>query len=707
MERPVAIIQRMSRPRLSPACALAALAVSLGVPAVRAARKPVAPSPPPRIEKMARLLELEDTRSTGAGALEHLLRDPDRGVRRRAVLAAGRINDPAVVPALVDLMNDPEVEVRRTTAFALGLVGDRSAVDRLLAALADPDAAVRGRAAEALGRIGDARAAAAVARLLVDPLPKTISRMTVRGDDPGNPADAWAEQRLALFALARLRDLPAARHALLDGGRPRFDWWAATWVAMRLESPELRPVLVAGVSSDDPRSRALAARGLGALKDASAVELLLPLVRDPDETVALHALRALGTIGDERGTAPAAAMLASSSDVLRREALLSLAVLPPDPSLRQRLVGFVSERDPRIRAAALSALARTDRADLALVLSGMDPDPVWWVRSALASALGGLGDEMSVGTLHAMLRDEDPRVLPAVLEALRRARGKDALDTLRRHLEHPDLGVRVAAAEGLLALGPVDAAGPLLAAWRRGLGDGAGELEARLAAVAALAAQLAPAGGAAQKDDSARKGLAEVARADPSRAVRARAAAALRELGAEAPDPGPEAVLRPAVDYREAMAPYAPRPGVALYTPRAFLHTRHGTIEIHLDVVESPLTTASFVDLARSGFYDGLVFHRVEPGFVVQGGCPRGDGSGGPGYALRCEITRRPFGRGAVGMALSGKDTGGSQFFITLSPQPHLDGGFTLFGQVVRGMEVVERIRPGDAIERVEIWTGE
>ncbi len=88
-------------------------------------------------------------------------------------------------------------------------------------------------------------------------------------------------------------------------------------------------------------------------------------------------------------------------------------------------------------------------------------------------------------------------------------------------------------------------------------------------------------------------------------------------------------------------------------------------------------------------------------------GDPRGDGNGGPGYALRCEITRRPYGRGAVGMALSGKDTGGSQFFVALSPQPHLDGGFTLFGQVVAGMDAVDRIRPGDVIERVEVWTGE
>jgi cyclophilin family peptidyl-prolyl cis-trans isomerase len=160
------------------------------------------------------------------------------------------------------------------------------------------------------------------------------------------------------------------------------------------------------------------------------------------------------------------------------------------------------------------------------------------------------------------------------------------------------------------------------------------------------------------------------------------------------------------VDYRVAMAPYDTRPGLDLFSPRAFLKTRRGTIEVLLDVVETPLATASFVDLARRGFYDGLTFHRVEPGFVIQGGCPRGDGNGGPGYTLRCEISQRPYGRGAVGMALSGKDTGGSQFFITQSPQPHLDGQYTLFGQVVEGQEVVDQIQPGDVIERVLIWAG-
>ena len=111
----------------------------------------------------------------------------------------------------------------------------------------------------------------------------------------------------------------------------------------------------------------------------------------------------------------------------------------------------------------------------------------------------------------------------------------------------------------------------------------------------------------------------------------------------------------------------------------------------------------SFVRLAQSGFFNGLSFHRVVPGFVVQGGDPRGDGYGGPGFSVRCEYNQRPYGRGALGMALSGKDTGGSQFFIALEPQPHLDGSYTQFGQVLSGMDVLEKIRPGDVIDRIDI----
>ncbi|HSF43323.1 MAG TPA: peptidylprolyl isomerase, partial [Thermoanaerobaculia bacterium] len=100
-------------------------------------------------------------------------------------------------------------------------------------------------------------------------------------------------------------------------------------------------------------------------------------------------------------------------------------------------------------------------------------------------------------------------------------------------------------------------------------------------------------------------------------------------------------------------------------------------------------------------YYDGLTFHRVVPDFVIQGGDPRGDGTGGPGYSIRDEVNRLRYDRGVLGMALAGADTGGSQFFLTLSPQPHLDGGYTVFGEIVSGGEVLDRIRLGDRIEAI------
>jgi cyclophilin family peptidyl-prolyl cis-trans isomerase len=238
--------------------------------------------------------------------------------------------------------------------------------------------------------------------------------------------------------------------------------------------------------------------------------------------------------------------------------------------------------------------------------------------------------------------------------------------------------------------------GPLAAAYRATLSDR--DPEARLALVDALAAQT---------DRRATDALREAAGNDPARVVRLRAGAALRARGEAAPEPGSEGLSRPFLDYRRAVTPYDPPAGAGVFSPRVFLHTTRGVIEIHLDVVEAPLTSARFVELARRGFYDELEFHRVIPHFVAQGGDPRGDGAGGPGYTIRDEVTPRPFTRGAVGMALAGKDTGGSQFFITMSPQPHLDGTFTVFGWVANGMDVAERLRPGDTIDRVVVWTGQ
>ncbi|MCA1009522.1 peptidylprolyl isomerase [Halobacillus halophilus] len=119
----------------------------------------------------------------------------------------------------------------------------------------------------------------------------------------------------------------------------------------------------------------------------------------------------------------------------------------------------------------------------------------------------------------------------------------------------------------------------------------------------------------------------------------------------------------------------------------------------------APGTVENFEKLANSEFYDGLTFHRVIPDFVIQGGDPNGNGTGGPGYTIKCETEGNPHKhkRGTLSMAHAGKDTGGSQFFVCHSPQPHLDGRHTVFGQVIEGVDTVDRVRPGDVMHKVRV----
>ncbi|RJG15450.1 peptidylprolyl isomerase [Paenibacillus thiaminolyticus] len=133
-----------------------------------------------------------------------------------------------------------------------------------------------------------------------------------------------------------------------------------------------------------------------------------------------------------------------------------------------------------------------------------------------------------------------------------------------------------------------------------------------------------------------------------------------------------------------------------------------GSVKIELHEKEAPGTVANFEKLANEGFYNGLSFHRVIPGFVAQGGCPQGTGMGGPGYTIKCETQGNPHKhvRGVLAMAHAGKDTGGSQFYITYDAFPHLDGVHTVFGKIVEGMEAVDQIKQGDKMKEVRVVEG-
>ncbi len=139
----------------------------------------------------------------------------------------------------------------------------------------------------------------------------------------------------------------------------------------------------------------------------------------------------------------------------------------------------------------------------------------------------------------------------------------------------------------------------------------------------------------------------------------------------------------------------------------AEIHTNKGLMKVKFYEEDAPNTVANFIKLSKSGFYDGLTFHRVIPDFVIQGGCPQGTGAGGPGYTIKCELkgNNQYHDRGVLSMAHAGRDTGGSQFFIchNRTNTQHLDRNHTCFGKVYEGLDVIDTIKKGDVIEKIEI----
>ena len=701
------------------------------------ASAPVAPAAPvvAQHQKLTWILQLEDQRilrfelppppapaiikgraaaptppPTSKPDLAVLVTDAEGSIRRRAALAVGRVGLSEGATILVPLLADADAEVRQMAAFALGLLGVAledgpqsgapqvhaalvPAVGPLTGTLADPDPRVRGRAAEALGQIGARDAAAAIGKVAAE-YARSAAVTAMQPDDEKFPASPEADAfRLAIFALVRLRAYEPLAAAVLDpAGRPVSNWWPVAYALQRVGDPRAVPALRELLRTRGVHTASFAARGLGASKDPAAAKVLLDLLdpaSHPAEVVVV-AIRGVAALGAADAAAPLA-RLAAAGDVhpnLRLEAVRALGILHAK-SAEPIVQDLLTDPWPAMRAEALRAAALIDRDSFMLLLSGLDPDQNWSVRAALADVLGTMPADIAVGRLRDMLSDEDKRVIPPVLNALTRHRAPDAATILLTHLKDHDPAVREAAARNLAELKPAGAVEALRAAYKTALADP--DYSARGATLRALGAY------GAEAVDTVKTALA-----DKDWALRLRAASLLGRL-------------TPGSDYADAIRPAPGTPPMAYanpqlrapdFSPHAFIETAKGTIEMELAVLDAPQTSQNFITLARKGFFNGAAFHRVVANFVIQDGDPRGDGGGGPGYTIRDELNDRPYLRGTVGMALSGRDDAGSQFFITHSPQPHLDGRYTVFGHVVNGMDVVDRIQQGDTIVRIRIWDG-
>jgi HEAT repeat protein/cyclophilin family peptidyl-prolyl cis-trans isomerase len=625
--------------------------------------------------------------------LIRLLNDEEGRTRRRAALALGRVGLPEAVPALQKALGDPEFEVRQMAAFALGLIGDVSARPALLTALKDSEAIVQGRAAEALGAIGDKSDAPAIAGMVQTWL-QGGALNAVAADDLAFPLAPPVEAvRLGLYALVRLGSYDAIASCVVNpNGAPVSAWWPIAYALGRAGDARATPTLTVLLQTPGRFTAAFAARGLGTLKAQNAAPALRDIVdkRQRDPAIVIEAIRALAGLRDLRSRPVFEKIVAepTTDPTLRLEAANALAAMH-DPESLDFIIDLMSDPAPAIRGAAIRALAAIDSETFLTTLSGLDPDRDWTVRTSLADALAMLPGEQGQARLVSMLQDRDPRVVPAVLRALVAAKAPDAERILVNQLKADDFVVRQTAASGLASLKATGAASALVEAYRAT--DGDSTYVARAAILDALNTI----------DAAAARPLLQAALQDKDWAVRIRAAMLLGGQGvadtATAIRPAP---VRP-LDDAARQSLVAPQ-----FSPHAFIQTDRGAIEIELAISDAPLTVANFIELAHKGFFNGVAIHRVVPDFVVQDGDPRGDGEGGPGYTIRDEFNELPYLRGTVGMALDWKDTGGSQFFITHSPQPHLDARYTAFGRVVNGIEVVDRIQPWDVIRSVQIWDG-
>jgi cyclophilin family peptidyl-prolyl cis-trans isomerase/HEAT repeat protein len=677
-----------------------------------------------------------------APLLNLLEKDPDIEVREMAAFALGEIESISAADGIIARIREKKDRVIALTV-ARAKTGDDVWTE------ANPMA----RLVEAAGKIAAANATNKKADELRDALLDHLEAHTTSG------AEDRGKLRLALTALLRAapRDAKRTRPDRTDTVLARFLTHAyapiradAANAFARVRAKNANDVLRKMVAADiDPIARANAARALAAAEDKEAVGLLIKTATsDVDERVRVSAIRALSTLRDASGAEPL---------LVRGEALFARYLSTRKPGL------IPAEQNELIEVAtALGRLLTNTRNERAVNLfreigkvdrgntpefyiarlriapgrgDGDSPELTTWRQySTLGQVIGEFAALEPTNDEGKRMKAEAPDVLrplakayaeadpvtekdtimaaPDVLRAFAKFKTNDLSELLRTALTNKDLFVRATAAE-LLAEQPVsdenlealDRALTYAIANDTQYNDAVlGTLDAifKLDKRKSLSALTLASG---SLDHLVRSKVVELLKdpefkdtttlppllkfADKKRLVEVRPYSGKHtKLGQ---------VLNAGADYRRALS----RKNGSV---QAVLTTHKGSFTIELLPENAPLTVDNFIKLASSGYFNGLEVHRLVPNFVMQDGDPRGDGNGGPGWSIRCEMNMVPFERGVVGMALSGKDTGGSQWFVTHSPQPHLDGGYTVFGRVNEtGMKVVDKIVRGDKIISVRI----
>lgn len=710
------------------------------------------------------ILKAEDARRYDQ-TLEGLMKSPNPAVRSRATIAAGRVGDKRAVPAIAALFEDRKNEGRvwAAAAFALGEIESAEGGEAVLNVLkaesgyAKRDKELLSRAVEAAGKIVAANPSdnsladlkLAIIRVLNDEIESgepitdvVLSGLTaiLRVRPEGGDAVAAkfidsSDERVRADALNTLTRLRSKERLGDIRGLLRRDPDAvvranAARVLGAAEDKEALPLLLDyAVNGDDLRVRVASIRSLASLKDASVAqkmiergnELLIPVHGDPaplklgekrvlkpievplPKSELLEIATSLGRLLASTENASAIAFLtkfAIADGYTSSETMVAFARIAPNAFLALSAPPN-SYSDFRVTAAYAQGFAE--------IASLKNDEMNAEAGKKLTNHIVGMGTGVEAKDQAKMML-----AMPDLMRAQAALKPGNLDQILRGQIESEDVFIRASAAE-LLGERPLSKENfaAIQKAFTVSMIRDKRENDAMLAILNALA----------KLDKKAATGSFLMALYSRDYLVRKKVFEILDDKTLEKDAPGIPMMLKLARDkHQDQVQPYLSAFGTKLGqllnsdidyrraasrkngSVSAVLTTEKGTFTIVFNPEEAPLTVDNWVKLARAGYFNGLEVHRVVPNFVMQDGDPRGDGNGGPEWSIRCEINMLPFDRGAVGMALSGKDTGGSQWFVTHSAQPHLDGGYTVFGHVNEaGMKVVDNIVRGDKILKVTI----
>ncbi|MEO8563370.1 MAG: peptidylprolyl isomerase [bacterium] len=628
-----------------------------------------------RIAARARLIRIEDTRADEPAWIDSALASTDVSLRRAAAMTVGRIGARSHRLALRQLATDPDTCVAASALFALGLLKDSGAVAIASTALrAAPS--VSAEAAWLLGEIGEGGRA---------PLLATIA----------DPALGARRRGAALLATARLKPIPLHPIIRLMSDPDTAVAWRAAYVVARARSAAAVRAALAATASSSPDVRDYAARGLarslaGDSLATQSHDALRRLLRDPSARVRISAVRVLAGYGARSASAIAEALRDVDPSV--RVVAAPFAHIAADSQLISWSTLWGADTSFVIRRALAESARRRDA--LGQEWASWRTDPRWQHRAG-AAELDAIGKPSeAIARLEPALRDADGRVRAAAAAGLAAladsaATASAARARLRSVLLDPDFQVRATALGALSTGATFEDLDRALDSYAISRSDR--DVDARLAFWTLADSALSTRGRTIPGELERRLG-ALVRPDEPLERMRAASVARFNGWRDSTGRPRPAAwYVARARDAENGR------------TPIATVETDRGTMELELFSSVAPITVDNFATLARKGYFDGQRFHRVVPNFVIQAGDPRGDGNGGPGHAIRDEMNQHRYLRGTLGMALSGPNTGGSQFFVTHSPQPHLDGGYTVFGQLRSGGDVLDRIVQGDRIVRITI----